>query len=245
MDNPKESQPEESSVQEAEQKRPGIGRRVDRHIQGKMLAGLLALFPLLATVAVLLFLVDHADSLIRPLPYISGRPWDVTGIGLVVFVLLFYFVGLLISFTLGRRLMVLLRAIIGYVPVVKTIFGVTQQVSTTLTSQYNFSRVVFVEWPREGMAAMGFVTGRVYTQDQTSSMVVVYIPTVPNPTSGNMAFVQEDDIIETDLTVDAAMKLVFSGGIVLPDAFSLARVPRHLVEDQGGGGLIGRFETDR
>ncbi len=245
MDNPKESQPEESSVQEAEQKRPGIGRRVDRHIQGKMLAGLLALFPLLATVAVLLFLVDHADSLIRPLPYISGRPWDVTGIGLVVFVLLFYFVGLLISFTLGRRLMVLLRAIIGYIPVVKTIFGVTQQVSTTLTSQYNFSRVVFVEWPREGMAAMGFVTGRVYTQDQTSSMVVVYIPTVPNPTSGNMAFVQEDDIIETDLTVDAAMKLVFSGGIVLPDAFSLARVPRHLVEDQGGGGLIGRFETDR
>ncbi len=245
MDNPKESQPEESSVQEAEQKRPGIGRRVDRHIQGKMLAGLLALFPLLATVAVLLFLVDHADSLIRPLPYISGRPWDVTGIGLVVFVLLFYFVGLLISFTLGRRLMVLLRAIIGYIPVVKTIFGVTQQVSTTLTSQYNFSRVVFVEWPREGMAAMGFVTGRVYTQDQTSSMVVVYIPTVPNPTSGNMAFVQEDDIIETDLTVDAAMKLVFSGGIVLPDAFSLARVPRHLVEDHGGGGLIGRFETDR
>lgn len=245
MDNPKESQPEASGVQEAEQKQPGIGRRVDRHIQGKMLAELLALFPLLATVAVLLFLVDHADSLIRPLPYVSGRPWDVTGIGLVVFVLLFYFVGLLISFTLGRRLMVLLRAIIGYIPVVKTIFGVTQQVSTTLTSQYNFSRVVFVEWPREGMAAMGFVTGRVYTQDQTSSMVVVYIPTVPNPTSGNMAFVQEDDIIETDLTVDAAMKLVFSGGIVLPDAFSLARVPRHLVEDQGGGGLIGRFETDR
>ncbi len=243
MDNPKESQPEESGFREAEQKRSGIVRRVDRHIQGKMLAGLLALFPLLATVAVLLFLVDHADRLIRPLPYISGRPWDVTGIGLVVFVFLFYFVGLLISFTLGRRLMVWLRAIIGYVPVVKTIFGVTQQVSTTLTSQYNFSRVVFVEWPREGMVAMGFVTGRVYTLDQTSSMVVVYIPTVPNPTSGNMAFVLEDEIIETDLTVDAAMKLVFSGGIVLPDAFSLARVPKHLVEDQGS--LIGRFEADR
>ena len=243
MDNPKEPQPEESGFPEAERKRPGFVRRVDRHIQGRMLAGLLALFPLLATVVVLLFLVDHADSLIRPLPYISGRPWDVTGIGLVVCVLLFYFVGLLISFTLGRRLMVLLRAIIGYIPVVKTIFGVTQQVSTTLTSQYNFSRVVFVEWPREGMVAMGFVTGRVHTLDQNSSMVVVYIPTVPNPTSGNMAFVLEDEIIETDLSVDAAMKLVFSGGIVLPDAFTLARVPMHLAEDQGS--LIGRFEADR
>ena len=243
MDNPKESQPEASGVQEAEQKRPGFPRRVNSHIQGKLLAGLLALFPLLATIVVLLFLIGHADSLIRPLPYVSGRPWDVTGIGLVVFVLLFYFVGLLISVTLGRRLMDLLRAIIGCIPVVKTIFGVTQQVSTTLTSQYNFSRVVFVEWPREGMVAMGFVTSRVHTQDQTSSLVVVYIPTVPNPTSGNMAFVLEDDIIETDLTVDAAMKLVFSGGIVLPDAFSLARVPKHLVEDQGS--LIGRFEADR
>ena len=247
MDNPKEAQPEESSeessVQEAEERRLGFPRRVNSHIQGKLVAGLLALFPLLATIVVLLFLISHADNLIRPLPLVSDRPWDVTGIGLVVFVILFYLVGLLISITLGRRLMDGLRAIIRCIPVVKTIFGVSEQVSITLSSQYNFSRVVFVEWPREGMAAMGFVTGRVYTQDQTSSMVVVYIPTVPNPTSGNMAFVLEDEIIETDLTVDAAMKLVFSGGIVLPNAFSLARVPRHLVEDQGS--LIGRFEADR
>jgi len=247
VDNPKEAQPEESSeessVQEAEQKRLGFPRRINSHIQGKLVAGLLALFPLLATIIVLLFLISHADNLIRPLPFVSDRPWDVTGIGLVVLIILFYFVGLLVSIAWGRRLMDLLRAVVGCIPVVKTIFGVSQQVSTTLASQYHFSRVVFVEWPREGMVAMGFVTGRVNTQDQTSSMVVVYIPTVPNPTSGNMAFVLEDDIIETDLTVDAAMKLVFSGGIVLPDAFSLARVPKHLVEDQGS--LIGRFETDR
>ena len=242
MDNPKESQSEASRVQEAEQKRPGFTRRVSSHIQGRMLAGLLDLFPVLATIVVLLFLIGHADSLIRSLPYVSGRPWDVTGIGVVVFVLLFYLVGLVISNARGRRLMDLLRAIIGCIPVVKTIFGVTQQITTSLTSQYNFSRVVFVEWPREGMVAMGFVTGRVYTQDQTASMVVVYIPTVPNPTSGNMAFVLEDDVIETDLTVNAAMKLVFSGGIVLPPAVSLARIPRRPEDDQSG--LVGRFEAD-
>ena len=71
-------------------------------------------------------------------------------------------------------------------------------------------------------------------------MAVVYIPTVPNPTSGNLAIVNEDDIVETDLTVEDAMKLVFSGGIVLPDGISFARVPRERTELE----LIGRFDTE-
>ena len=56
-------------------------------------------------------------------------------------------------------------------------------------------------------------------------MVVVYIPTVPNPTSGNLALVMEDDVMETDLTVEDAMKVVFSGGIVLPESVAMARFP--------------------
>ena len=126
------------------------------------------------------------------------------------------------------------------VPIVKTVYSVTQQATTTLTSQYRFTRVVFLEWPREGMVAMGFVTGRAYAADTGQSLVVVYVPTVPNPTSGNMAFVIEDDVVETDLTVEDAMRLVFSGGIVLPDRFSMARLPRVRTE----GELIGQFETD-
>ncbi len=216
---------------------------MDRHIQRRMVAGLLDLAPLLATIVVILFLVGHADGLVRPLFFVSGRPWDFTGIGVIVFIIIFYIVGLLISFRLGRKLMELWRGLIGHVPVVRTIFGVTQQVATSMTSQFNFSRVVFVEWPRDGMIAMGFVTGRVFSEDRTASMVVVYIPTVPNPTSGNMAFVPEDDVVETDLTVDAAMKLIFSGGIVLPQAMSLARVPRH--DQDSMVGLVGRFETER
>ena len=84
---------------------------------------------------------------------------------------------------------------------------------------------------------MGFVTGRVISQDKGHSLVLVYIPTVPNPTSGNMALINEDDVMETDLSVEDAMKLVFSGGIVLPDGISLARVPR----EQQDYELIGRF----
>ena len=80
---------------------------------------------------------------------------------------------------------------------------------------------------------MGFVTGRVFSEDGNQSMMVVYIPTAPNPTSGNMTFVSEDDVIETDVTVDAAMKLIFSGGIVVSPAMSLARVGRPPSKQRG------------
>ena len=128
------------------------------------------------------------------------------------------------------------------IPILSGIFGVTKQVSSMLTSQFNFSRVVFLEWPREGMIAMGFVTARVQARGREKSLAIVYIPTIPNPTSGNMAVVVEDDLLETDLSVEDAMKLIFSGGIVPPEKLSMARVPgdRGNIEPD----FLGQFETD-
>ncbi|MQG70468.1 MAG: DUF502 domain-containing protein, partial [SAR202 cluster bacterium] len=84
-------------------------------------------------------------------------------------------------------------------------------------SQHEFSRVVFVEWPRPGVTAMGLVTGHCHMPDSDTMKIVVYIPTVPNPTSGMLAILDEDQVTETDITVEEAMKVVFSGGIILPD----------------------------
>ena len=233
----------ESRPEEEQEKGPNIFVRFDRHIQSRTLAGLMDLIPLLATIIVILFFVGHADSLVRPLFFVSDTPFDFTGIGIIVLFFLFYFVGIMVTVPPGRKVMDFLNAILGRTPVVKTIFGVTRQAAAALTSQYNFSRVVFVEWPREGMVAMGFVTGRVFSPEGSWSMAIVYIPTVPNPTSGNMAFVPEDDVIETDLSVEAAMKLIFSGGIVLPEAITMARVPRD--PDAAPQSLTGRFQTER
>ena len=219
---------------------PNLLQRFGGHIQGKTMSGLMALVPLLVTVIVLLFIIGYADRFIRPLAFVSGKPWDVPGIGIAGAVVIFYAIGLLVSTRFGRKLMDLKSAVLNKVPVVKTVHSVTQQATSILTAQYGFTRVVFIEWPREGMVAMGFVTGRAYSEDTGQSIVVVYIPTVPNPTSGNMAFIIEDDVMETDLTVEDAMRLVFSGGIVLPEVLSMARMPRIRSE----GELIGRFETD-
>ena len=101
----------------------------------------------------------------------------------------------------------------------RNIYGVARQATDALSSSdgHQFSRVVFVEWPRPGLRALGFVTGHVHVSgDDRSTMVVVYIPTVPNPTSGNLAWVSEQDVIETSMSVEEAMKVVFSGGVVLP-----------------------------
>ena len=221
--------------------RPNILKRIEGHIQSKTLAGLLDLVPLLVTIIVVIFLIEKADALVRPLPFVSERPWDFPGIGIIVGIVVFYLVGLIISTQFGMKLSDWKNRLIGFIPVIKNIFGVTQQVMTSFTSQYTFSRVVFLEWPREGMIAMGFVTGRAYSPKTKDSMALVYIPTIPNPTSGNMALVIEDDLIETDLAVDDAMKLVFSGGIILPEVLSFARVPREKSEQLE---LIGQFETE-
>ena len=223
-------------------KGPNPFQRVMNHIQGRTVAGLFQLLPILVTAFVIYFFIAKADEFIRPMVFVKDRPWDFQGIGIISTIVVFYLIGLLISTAFGRRLMGWMSEVLRRIPVAKGIYGVTLQATSALTAQYNFSRVVFLEWPREGMIAMGFVTARVQAPGREESLAIVYIPTVPNPTSGNMALVVEDDLLETDLSVEDAMKLIFSGGIVPPDVISLARLPRL---EKSESDFIGRFETDR
>ena len=205
------------------------------HFQSKVVDGLVEIAPTLITLIVVFFLIGYADSFVRPLvdrfrfDFIGDRSLYFPGIGIVVGIMISYLIGLFISTRIGAKCMRGLDRLMLRIPFVKSVFGVSRQIMTSMTSQYNFSRVVFIEWPREDMIAIGFVTGRAYSERTGESLAAVYVPTVPNPTSGNMALVLEDDVIETDMSVEDAMKLVFSGGISLPEDFALARVP---VEDR-------------
>ncbi len=224
---------------------PNLARRLERHIQGKTISGLMELFPLLVTILVVTVIIGYADSFVHPM--IKHIPWQppflgsltFTGVGLIILAVLFYLTGLAVSSRLGRRSFNTTGKILNATPVVGSIYGLTQTVAAVMSSQYRFSRVVFLEWPRDDMIALGFVTGRAVSPSTGESLVVVYIPTVPNPTSGNMAIVVEDDVYETDLTVEDAMKMVFSGGIVLPESFAFARLPR----EKGTHEFVGRFDS--
>ena len=233
-----------------ESREPNLFQRTGGHFQSKTVSGLLELLPIIVPIVVIVYIVDLADSALMPL--LDAVTRELTGgsrefpsfwgIGLVITIVLFYLIGLMTSTRVGKALMGFVTDVMGSIPVVKGILGVTRQATTVMTSQFNFSRVVFLEWPREGMIALGFVTARILKADSDVSLAVVYIPTVPNPTSGNMAVVSEDELFETDITVEDAMKLVFSGGIVPPDSISLGRVP---LEYRVNTELIGRFDTDR
>jgi uncharacterized membrane protein len=235
---------------DSEQREPNLFQRTGGHFQSKTVSGLLELLPIIVPLVVIVYVVNLADSAITPIVNtavreLSGGRWqfpNIWGTGLVLAIGVFYLVGLLTSTRLGKNAMSWLTDVMGSIPVVKGILGLTRQATTVMTSQFNFSRVVFLEWPREGMIALGFVTARVVKPNSDLSLAIVYIPTVPNPTSGNMAVVSEDELFETDLTVEDAMRLVFSGGIVPPDSISLGRIP---IEYRVDSELIGRFDTDR
>ena len=142
----------------------------EQHVQRRIMDGLFELVPLLVTIGAVAFLVGYADALIRPIIRLLDLPTldivigdldvslglDFWGIGAIVLAVIFYLVGLLITVTLGRKVMDVFSTVLGALPVVKVVYGMMKQAMSSIGStKTNFSRVVFVEWPREGMIALG------------------------------------------------------------------------------------------
>ena len=211
-------------------------KRIETHIVARTLSGFLTLIPLIVTIVIILVIVGRTDDAVEP--FVEGGPLDFPGFGLLALIAICYGIGLAVSTMPGRKIMEGKSVVLNHIPIVRTIYGVSEKAIRALTSQQHFSRVVFIEWPREGSVAIGFVTGSLNAPDRDEPIVIVYIPTVPNPTSGNIAFVPEGEILETDLTVEDAMKLVFSGGIVLPEEIALIGSG---LKNRDGSKFVGRF----
>ena len=205
-------------------KQNSLINKLESHVFSRILAGFIILIPLLVTILILLFLFYSIDDIFRGergffSPFINGTRLDFPGIGVVISIVIFYLIGLLVGGRLGRRISAIERTTLMWIPLVGTIYGLMRQITETLSAPVTnrFNRVVFIEWPRPGYMAIGFVTAQFFDKEKNNVTLVVYVPTVPNPTSGNLAFVPEKDVVEADLNVEEAMKLVFSGGIVIPE----------------------------
>jgi uncharacterized membrane protein len=204
-------------------------RRLQRHASRRVVTGFLLLVPLGITVWVSYFVFSVMDGVFRGEDgilrfMVRDRPWDFWGVGVVITLFLLYITG---AFLAGKRVRRWEDALLSKIPIFGSIYSVSRQSIDALSSStgQHFSRVVFVDWPRPGTKALGFVTGHLHGGLSGGvPMVVVYIPTVPNPTSGMLTWVPEDDVINTDITVEDAMKTVFSGGIVLPDEVTTAGI---------------------
>jgi len=184
---------------------------------GVMFAGLGAVLPITITVYILykLFIIIDgvfADLVTRIIGY------RVVGIGFLMTVALVFLIGLVAKAYLGQKLIKMADRIFNKIPVAQTIYGTVREISNSLLlkEKITFKRPVLVDYPKPGVQAIGFITNeRSISKDGT--MLPVFIPTTPNPTSGFLLFYKKDDIQYLDMSVDEAIKIIISVGVVIPD----------------------------
>lgn len=187
--------------------------------------GLLVIVPGAITLAVLNWLVGLADQtlLILPSAWHPDRLLGVhvPGFGVVLTLLILLVVGATASNFAGRKLVQWGDRLVSRIPVVRSIYSSVKQVSDTLFSEGGnaFRTAVLVQWPREGVWTVAFITGApggevaALLQDE---YVSVYVPTTPNPTGGYFVMLRKSDCIELEMGVDAALRYIVSMGVVVP-----------------------------
>ena len=189
--------------------------------------GLLIWVPLGITLWVLHWLVSTMDqSLLLLPPEFQTESWlgiHVPGMGVVLTLLVVFVTGLVAANFLGQRLLRYWEAVLGRIPVVKSIYNSVKQVSDTLFSPsgHAFRKALLVQYPRPGSWTIAFLTG-IPGGDVANHLhgeyLSVYVPTTPNPTSGFFLMMPKSDVIELNMSVDEALKYVISMGVVAPGA---------------------------
>ena len=213
---------------------------VGAHIRRTLSAGLIVTIPLAITAVIVNLVVDWFDPLLKPaFEYFLGPDHYREGMGIGALVVLVYVAGLLTTHVLGRRFIVYGHRIVGAVPVVRSIYNTLLQATEMLSidkSREKYSGVVLVDFPRAGSKAIGLVTSRVQDVDGQPSLAV-FVPTTPVPTSGFLLIIPEASATPVDVTVDEAMKLIVSGGILTPEAVLHPRPENQGANGPGGNGL--------
>jgi uncharacterized membrane protein len=203
------------------------GEVIRRIVRRYLMAGLLVWVPILVTVLVVRFILDLMDQTLLLLPS-SVRPEAVfgvhiPGVGAVLAVLLLIFTGMLVSNIIGRSLVGLWEDLLNRIPFVRALYSGVKSFSTTILSNQgnSFKKVMLIEYPRQGIWSIGFQTAGdvpLISQHTGEPQVCVFIPTTPNPTSGFIMMVPRSQAIELEMSVDAAMKMIVTLGVVVPTA---------------------------
>lgn len=191
-----------------------------------LVTGLLILAPVALTVFVLVQLFRWMDGIFAPLvdgilAAIFDRPVHIPGLGLLMTFLVVLLLGWLSTRVAGRRLLRSMEGVIRRVPVAKSIYGATKGILEAVSADQAdaFKRVVLVEYPKANLFAIGFVTtgarwGAV--DDRLSDVLLVFVPTTPNPTSGFLLMVPRHEAIDLAITVEEGIRMVISGGLLMP-----------------------------
>lgn len=208
-------------------------------LRASFLTGLVVVLPIGLTIYLIWTVIGWIDGWILPL--IPG-PWKpdvvvreifgpdatipVRGVGVVVFLVFTVVVGWVAKGLLGRSLLHWAERLVDRMPVVRSIYNGLKQIAETVfaQSETNFERACLVEYPKENIWAIGFVSTRAKGELQAKlnghgfeDVISVFLPTTPNPTSGFLLYVAEKDVIYLDMKIEDAAKLIISAGLVYPN----------------------------
>lgn len=187
---------------------------VGRKLRAQFGAGILVVVPIVIAILILVWLFNYIDGVAQPVAQsLFGR--TIPGLGIGILVLLIYLTGLVATSLIGRRLIRFGESLLARVPMFRYVYSSIKQIMEAFATPggRGFVQVVLVEFPKQGMRAIGFVTNE-SGAESGEKLLNVFIPTAPNPTSGYLEIVRESDVIRTNVSVDDALKMVLSGGKV-------------------------------
>lgn len=194
----------------------GLGKKLRR----QFITGILASIPLGITILILVWIFNTVDNLLQPLiTIIWGH--TIPGVGFGVTVVLIYLAGVIASNVLGKRLILYGESLISRVPIFRQLYSTIKHIvdSFSAPDKTSFLQVVLVEFPRKGMRAIGFVTNE-STDKSGQKLLNILIPNSPNPMSGFLQIVKEEEVVRTKVSVDQALQMVVSAGRMTPDGVS-------------------------
>lgn len=206
-------------------------------LRASFLTGLVVIAPIWLTAYLIWTVVGWIDGWVLPFVPGSYQPdallrrifgpefqINVRGLGVVVFLLFTIFIGWLAKGFIGRSFLRWAEGYVERLPVVRSIYNGLKQIAETVFSQRetSFDKACLVEYPRRGIWAIAFIStsakGEVARSISDQALVSVFLPTTPNPTSGFLLFVPRSDVIELNMSVEDAAKLVISAGLVYPNS---------------------------
>lgn len=206
--------------------------RFGKHVRTRLVSGLLVLVPVAITLFVLNLFFSFLTAFVRPLL----RPWTgdvpeyvVMLLALAITLTLVYTAGVVTTYLAGRRMIHFGERVLLKLPIVKSVYAASKQVVDTFSSSTKaaFQAVVFVDFPRRGSLAIGFVTGIIRNPDD-KVMYRVFVATTPNPTSGFLLILPKEEVYFTNISVEEGVKMIVSGGMLAPERYRIEAAPLDL-----------------
>ncbi len=220
-------------------------RGVMAALRNNFLTGLVVVAPVLITAYLIWTIITFVDATVVPLVPSIYNPStylevDIPGFGVIIFLIFTAVVGYFTKNLFGRQLVRLGESWVESLPIVRSIYNALKQIVETILSQSktSFQKACLVEYPRRDIWAIAFVStdtkGEINEKIGDGGMLSVFLPTTPNPTSGFLLFVPEDDVIVLDMSVEEAAKLVISAGLVTPPTAAEREAGRASRNGNGG-----------